>query len=109
MTAPQTPSDPDEWSLDGLVRVSSAPIPPAEPYKPTERGELVTDARTKRVGVFMDFFAGAVHLRPLRGGPEWRVPPEWITKGPTELEARLRERNRDSNLTDSRLPHRDVS
>ncbi|MFD7642030.1 hypothetical protein ACFV4P_15380 [Kitasatospora sp. NPDC059795] len=81
---------------------------PANPYEPSAFGELVTDGRTGQTGAYMGTWTGLVHLRPLRGGEEWRVPLEWITEDPTELEAKLRERNRDSHLTDAHLP-RDAS
>ncbi|KIQ65173.1 hypothetical protein TR51_14350 [Kitasatospora griseola] len=73
------------------------------PYEPSAFGELVTDGRTGQIGMFMGVWTGLVQLWTLRGGAEWSVPPEWITEGPTVLEAKLRERNRDSHLTGAHL------
>ncbi|MFC8451494.1 hypothetical protein [Kitasatospora sp. NPDC057223] len=55
--------------------------PPAAPYRPTARGELVLDARCGRVGTYMDTLGGVVYLRPVSGGPEWEADPRWIVRG----------------------------
>ncbi len=56
-------------------------LPPAAPYRPTVRGELVRDVRCGRVGTYMDTLGGAVYLRPVAGGPEWEADPRWIARG----------------------------
>ncbi|MFJ4793993.1 hypothetical protein [Kitasatospora purpeofusca] len=104
MTAPQSDED---WSLAALSPVPSRPIPPAKPYVPTEPGELVTDAQTGQVAVYMATEGGKVYLRGPRGGVERAVDPKWISPGPTDLEVNLRERNNGSRLG-ARL-HRDAS
>ncbi|PYC88476.1 hypothetical protein C7C46_00255 [Streptomyces tateyamensis] len=54
--------------------------PPAAPYRPTRRGELVFDVLNDRLGIFMDRMGTRIFLRPEGGGPEWEVDPRWVVK-----------------------------
>jgi hypothetical protein len=62
---------------------------------PINKGELVLDESSGRVGVVMDVLDGRVYLRPPGGGTEWEADPRNVrAAGPEEeLRARVAEAN----------------
>ncbi|MCX4746680.1 hypothetical protein OG455_14325 [Kitasatospora sp. NBC_01287] len=56
--------------------------PPANPYAPTTRGELVHDSLNRRTGAFMGRLGSLVYLRPPGGGFEWDVDQRWLQRPP---------------------------
>ncbi|MDH6135707.1 hypothetical protein P3T37_005124 [Kitasatospora sp. MAA4] len=67
--------------------VANPPSP--EVHVTCQRGELVRDALSGRLGVLMDRIGTLVYLRPERGGAEWEVDQRWLQKpvGSQEPEA----------------------
>ncbi|MFE5858392.1 hypothetical protein ACFQ61_34895 [Streptomyces sp. NPDC056500] len=51
--------------------------PPGESYAPRE-GDVARDTRTSRVGRVMGHVEPFYYLRPLKGGVEWEVEPEYL-------------------------------
>ncbi|AEW93773.1 hypothetical protein SCATT_14020 [Streptantibioticus cattleyicolor NRRL 8057 = DSM 46488] len=44
------------------------------------RREIVEDLRTGEVGELMDMYMGLCFVRPLHGGREWSVAPEFVRR-----------------------------
>ncbi|GAB2707399.1 hypothetical protein [Kitasatospora kifunensis] len=63
--------------------------PPANPYEPTAKGELVYDALNGRTGTVMEWLGDRVYLRPEGGGVEWEAPLSWLQRPPTALPPRI--------------------
>ncbi|MBB4923488.1 hypothetical protein [Kitasatospora kifunensis] len=57
--------------------------PPAVPYAPTTRGELVHDTLNRRTGAYMGRLGTVVYLRPPGGGFEWDVDQRWLEQPTT--------------------------
>ncbi|PYC77746.1 hypothetical protein C7C46_18000 [Streptomyces tateyamensis] len=56
--------------------------PPAVPYVPSTPGELLLDALSGRVGVFMGRQSKRIFMRPPGGGVEWDTDPAWVLRAP---------------------------
>ncbi|MGC5400224.1 hypothetical protein ACPXCP_31345 [Streptomyces sp. DT20] len=45
---------------------------------------LAIDTRTGTIGILMGEYLGQAYLRPIHGGPEWRLPAELVRPATTE-------------------------
>nr|WP_079083637.1 hypothetical protein [Streptomyces antibioticus] len=73
-----------------------------ETREPPDVGELLTDTARNRVGEYRGEVAGKFCLRPVGGGTEWEVSPEYV-RGATD-EERLKARLAASNARSSGRP-----